>query len=99
MTRNRLPDRRAADVIAFEHDGRRWTASFGRFDDGRLAEAFLDGPKESPLAEAARESALLASLALQHSCSLATIRHALNGRDAGPLATALDLVANSEASS
>jgi hypothetical protein len=66
MTRHRLANRREADVFPFEHDGRKWTASFGRFDDGRLAEVFLDAAKESPLAEAARESALLASLALQH---------------------------------
>ena len=47
--RERLPDRRAADLVDFEHDRRRWTASFGRFADGRVAEVFLDGPKESPI--------------------------------------------------
>jgi hypothetical protein len=89
MTRNHLPDRRGADVITFEHEGRLWTASFGRFDDGRLAEIFLDAPKESPLADAARESAILASLALQHGCSAEIILHALDGRDAGPIGAAL----------
>jgi ribonucleoside-diphosphate reductase alpha chain len=96
MARARLPDRRDAEAIAFEHDGRRWTATFGRFPDGRLAEVFLDAPKESPLAEAARESALLASLALQHGCPLLTLRHALDGRDAGPLAAALTLINDGE---
>ena len=43
-------------------------ASFARFSDGRLGEVFLDAECESPIAEAARESALLASLALQHGC-------------------------------
>jgi hypothetical protein len=32
---------------------------------------------------------LLASLALQHGCRTDTLRHALDGRDAGPLAAAL----------
>ena len=42
MTRKDLPQRRAADVMTFDHEGRRWTASAGRFADGTLAELFLD---------------------------------------------------------
>ena len=87
--RERLPYRRGAEAIVFEHGGRRWRACFGLFGDGRLAELFLDAGRESPIAEAARESALLASLALQHGSPEDTLRHALDGRDAGPLATAL----------
>ena len=60
--RQRLPDRRAADAFDFVHEQRKWTATVGRFDDGRIAELFLDATKQSPLADAARESALLASL-------------------------------------
>ena len=91
MSRDHLSERRGADVVTFEHEGRRWTASFGRFEDGRLAEVFIDAPKESGLADAARESAILASIALQHGASLETIRHALDGRDAGPIGAALRL--------
>lgn len=91
MTRERLPNRRTADVVSFMHEGRRWTATFGRFPDGRLAEVFLDAPKISAVADAARESALLASLALQHGAPQETIRHALDARDAGPLAAALGI--------
>lgn len=47
------------------------------------------GERESPIAEAARESALLASMALQRGCPADTLRHAIDGRDAGPLAAAL----------
>jgi hypothetical protein len=83
MTRERLSNRRAAETLAFEHGGRRWRASVGRFADGRLGEIFLD---------AEREGALLASLALQHGCAATTLRHALDGRDIGPLAAALYLV-------
>src|SRR5580704_15313771 len=89
--RERLPDRRNAELIDFEHDRRLWTASFGRFSDGRIAEVFIDGPKESPIVALAQDGALAASLALQTGCPLETLRHALSGREAGPLRTALAL--------
>ena len=91
MTRRHLPNRRSADLVSFNHEGRRWSAAFGYFDDGRLAEIFLDAAKESPLAEAARESVLLVSLALQHNCPVQTIRHALSERDISPIGAALAL--------
>jgi ribonucleoside-diphosphate reductase alpha chain len=90
--RERLPNRRAADVIDFEHAGRRWTATIGRFADGRIAEMFLDAGKESPLLDLAQESAIIASLALQTGCPLNTLRHAVSGRSAGPLGAALGLI-------
>jgi hypothetical protein len=87
--RERLPDRRAADLVDFEHDRRRWTVTIGRYPDGRVAELFIDAPKESPLVELAQDGALAASLALQSGCPLNTLRHALAGRHAGPLSIAL----------
>ena len=90
--RERLPDRRVSELVDFEHGGRKWTATFGRFADGRIAEVFLDAPKESPLVELAQDGALAASLALQSGCPLETLRHALSGREAGPLRTALALI-------
>ena len=39
--RERLPDRRGAELVDFEHHGCKWTATFGRFADGRIAEVFL----------------------------------------------------------
>jgi hypothetical protein len=90
--RERLPNRRAAELVDFEHDGRRWTATVGRFFDGRIAEVFLDAPKESPLVELAQDGALAASLALQSGCPFETLRHALSGREAGPLRTGLALI-------
>jgi hypothetical protein len=47
--RERLPNRRAAELIDFEHDRGRWTVTIGRYPDGRIAEIFLDAAKESPL--------------------------------------------------
>ncbi len=98
MTRTPLANRRPADVVSFMHENRPWTVTFGRFDDGRLAEIFLDAPKESPLADAARESAILMSIALQYGADVETLRHALDGRDAGPIGAALALVNPSESS-
>jgi hypothetical protein len=90
--RERLPDRRAADLVDFDHDRRRWTVTIGRYPDGRVAELFIDAPKETPLVELAQESAIIASLALQSGCPLNTLRHAVSGRSAGPLRTALALI-------
>ena len=90
--RERLPNRRAAELFDFEHGGRRWTATIGRFADGRVAEIFLDTPKVSAIGELAAEAAIVASLALQSGCPLETLRHALDGRDAGPLGVALAII-------
>jgi transposase-like protein len=51
----------------------------------------LDTDKESAVADAAREAALVASIALQFGCPLETLRHALDGRDVSPLGAALAL--------
>ena len=88
--RIRLPDRRGADVFEFDHGGRRWTTTIGRFPDGAVAEIFLD-TKPSPLADMAQDAAILASLALQHGAPFETVRHAITGRG-GPLAAALALI-------
>ena len=90
--RERLPNRRATELIDFDHDRRRWTATIGRYPDGRVAEVFIDGPKESPIIALAQDGALAASLALQSGCPLDTLRRALDGREAGPLEVALALI-------
>lgn len=92
MMRERLPNRRKAETIAFEHGGRRWTLTAGRFADGRIAEIFLDTPKASAIGELAADAAIIASLALQSGCPLETLRHALAERRSGPLGAALGLV-------
>jgi hypothetical protein len=87
--REPLPDKRSAELFTFQYENRRWTATIGRFSDGRVGEIFLDAPKVSPIAEMAAAAAIVASLALQAGCPLATLRHALDGRDVGPLGAAL----------
>jgi hypothetical protein len=90
--RERLPNRREDELIDLQYGGQLWTASFSRFDDGRLAEVFIHGAKNSALLALAQEGAIVASLALQFGAPAAVIAHALAGRDTGPIAAALALV-------
>jgi ribonucleoside-diphosphate reductase alpha chain len=92
VERERLPDRWGAELIGFEDNGRQWTATIGRFADGRLGEIFVDAGKEWPLVELAQDSAIVASIALQAVCPLDVLRHALVGRNAGPLGVARGLI-------
>ena len=64
--RNRLKDRRPHWLYRFECDGQVYTGGVGRFDDGRIAEVFINGSKAGTAAETnAQDSAIVASLALQ----------------------------------
>ena len=56
--RQRLPNRREHRVIPFEFDGIRFTAGIGRYDDGRLAEVFIDSNKAGSAVEANAEAAI-----------------------------------------
>jgi hypothetical protein len=97
--RERLPDRREHVVVNFTSaDGFRYTAGLGYFDDGRLAEVFLNAEKIGTAIEtAACDSAVVASLALQHGVPPETIQRALtrngDGSASGALGTLLDLLA------
>jgi hypothetical protein len=87
--RERLPDRRGNVSFNFEHDGRVYHATATRYDDGRLAEIFLDvGKAGSTVQQHAEATAVLASIALQNGVDVQTIIHAVSG---GPLAAALEL--------
>jgi hypothetical protein len=96
-TRARLRNRRPHELLDFEHGGFRFTAGIGRFDDGRLAEIFLTSTKTGTAIDVcARDSAVIASLALQHGAAVDELRRALSrnadGTAGGPLAAALDLI-------
>ena len=95
--RQRVPNRRGHMLLDFEHGGIRYTAGVGRFEDGRLAEIFLNTRKHGTAIDVnARDAAVAASLLLQHGCPLETLRHALtrnaDGSASGPLARVLDLL-------
>jgi ribonucleoside-diphosphate reductase alpha chain len=97
--RQRLANRRPAESFEIECGGQAFTATVGYFPSGELAELFLSNGKVGSDADtAARDSAVVASIALQHGVPLDTIRRALcrdvHGRATGPLGAALDVVAD-----
>lgn len=97
--RHRLPNRRAHELVDFECGGFRFTGGIGHFDDGRLAEVFLTSSKTGTAIDtAARDSAVVASVALQHGADVETLRRALmrnsEGMASGPLGALLDLLAD-----
>jgi ribonucleoside-diphosphate reductase alpha chain len=96
--RERLPDRRLCETFNLECNGLHYTATISRYADGRLAEIFLGNAKAGSHSDAAaKDSAVVASIALQHGVPVETIRKALlrdaRGNAASPLGTALDLLA------
>ena len=98
--RERLANRRSCETFNIVCDNLGYTVSIGRFPDGRLAEIFISNGKSGSDADAAaKDSAVVCSIALQHGVPMETIRHALlrNGRNnpASPLGCALDLLVQS----
>jgi len=96
--RRRLPNRRHCESFNFELDGLRFTASIGRFADGRVAELFLTNHKSGNQSDTnARDAAIVLSFALQFGADIDAIRGALCrdslGRANGPLGAALDVIA------
>ena len=97
-SRERLPNRRGSETFTLEQ---RYIASFSRFDDGRVAEIFLQDHKPGSQSDSnARDSAIAASLALQYGCPLDVLRRALlrdaQSRASTPLGVALDFIAGQE---
>src|SRR4051812_7040953 len=90
MPRTRLENRRLCETFSFECNRLTYTASVGRFPDGRLAEIFLGNSKAGSHSDAAaKDSAVVASLALQHGVPLEALRKSLmrdsHGRASSPL--------------
>jgi hypothetical protein len=79
--RKRLPNRRSNSSIRFECDGFSYLATAGYFDDGALAEIFLEVPGKAgtAVASAANTAAILASLLLQHGVAATDIEHSVTG--------------------
>jgi hypothetical protein len=96
--RERLPNRRPSEQIAFACNGFWCVATVSRFSDGRLAEIFISNGKcGSDSDVAAHDSAVVCSIALQYGVPPDAIQHALmrdtQGRPNGPLGTALAILA------
>jgi hypothetical protein len=99
--RLRLPNRRASLTFTFECNGLRYLGTISRFSDGRLAEIFISNAKTGSHSDsAAKDSAVVCSIALQHGVPIDVIRHALlrdsHGRPSSPLGAALDVVVERE---
>jgi hypothetical protein len=99
--RERLPGRRGHEVLEFNHVGLRCRAGVGRYADQRVGEIFMNIAKDGSAADVnARDSAIAASLALQHGCDLQVLRRALtrnvDGSAAGPLGRLIDLLATTD---
>lgn len=96
--RDRLPNRRPAETIAFDRDGSKFQLTIGYFPDGRVGEVFLNADRGDSLLDVlTSDAAILASLALQYGCPLTDIVHALKrdirGEAASPIGAALDRIA------
>jgi hypothetical protein len=96
--REKLPDRRPCESFSFECNNLHYTATISRYADGRIAEIFLGNAKAGSHSDAAaKASAVVCSIALQHGVPLDTIRHAplrdARGIPSSPLGMALDLIA------
>ena len=101
MRRERLPNRRASETFEVHSAGLDYRVTVSRYPDGRLAEIFLSSHKMGSHADnAARDSAIMTSIALQYGAALDTVRHAItrdaNGQASSPLGVALDLLRNEE---
>jgi hypothetical protein len=99
FSRQRLPHRRPSITVSFEHFGLKYTCSFGRYADGRLAELFVATHKSGSSADCnVRDAAIAISIALQHGADPVALQRALSrdsqGRALSPIAQTLDLIAS-----
>lgn len=101
MNRQRIANRRFSETFDVENEGVKFTATISRFNDGKLAEIFLNNHKAGSMADVnACDTAVVTSIALQYGAPMEVIRHSLkrnvDGSAAGPLAAALDYYATME---
>ena len=104
MPRERLPNRRPSETFSFLCNDLKYLATVSRFADGRrLAEIFIGNAKAGSQSDcAAKDAAVVCSIALQFGAPLEVIRKALlrdsAGRPSSPLGCALDMIARMDGS-
>jgi hypothetical protein len=96
--RRRLPNRRRSVTFRFRCEPFEYVATISRFPDGALAEIFISNGKAGSSSDtAAKDAAVICSIALQHDVPLDVIRRALlrdpRGVASSPPGVALDLIA------
>jgi hypothetical protein len=102
--RTRLPSRRASTTFGFVCGPHHYVATISYFPNtGQLAEIFLgNGRAGSDVDAAAKDSAIICSIALQYGADVHVIRKALlrdsRGVASSPLGVCLDIVMGSSAS-
>ena len=97
MTRNTLPSRRRQETFDLDHNGQCYSVSIGLHDGGQLGEVFVQAHKRaSDIEAAARDAAILVSLAIQHGVPLAQLRDATTrdgqGEPASVIGAVLDAI-------
>lgn len=98
-TRNRLPNRRAAEVVKFRCWSMPFHATLGYYPDGKLGEVFLSAGKLTLDADImSKEAAIALSFALQYGAPIEEIRNAMpradDGSAQGPIGTLMDIIAD-----
>jgi hypothetical protein len=99
--RERLPQRRRSVTFNFECAALRYTATVGFYSNGQIGEIFLGNHRADSHADAcAKDSAILASVALQYGVPLDVLRRALlrdqRGNASTPIGITLDMLAEQE---
>ena len=95
--RVRLANRRASTTFAFSCNDLKYFATISRYEDGRLAEVFISNAKAGSHSDAAaKDAAVVCSIALQYGVPIGVIRKALlrdsRGVASSPLGCALDML-------
>jgi len=102
--REPLKTRRAHELASTEFRGAPYEVGFGRFEDGRLAEVFIDCQAKglTAISDDAKDVAVLISIALQFGAPVEVIRDSLtrtsDGEATGIGGHVLDLLENSNPS-
>jgi hypothetical protein len=97
--RRRLANRRGSETFDVESQGLKFTATASRWDDGGIAEVFLQNHKAGSAAGImASDAAIAASLAMQYGCPAEVLSRALcrdsRGSASGPLGCAIAVILN-----
>jgi hypothetical protein len=96
--RRRLPNRRYSETFSIKCAGLPYVCTWSPLDDGSIGEIFIDNHKSGTAADtAARDSAIVFSIAVQFGADAEVVRKALcrdtRGTASGPLGVALDTLA------
>jgi hypothetical protein len=97
MTRMRLPNRRAAETAALEHDGARFMVTIGFYPDGRPGEVFTHGARSGSNMDALlADACVVVSCLIQHGIQPRELASSMgrlgNARPASVIGAVVDLV-------